>query len=332
MQDKIKNRPIFIVGCERSGTTMLRLILSSHKNIAIPPQTKFFKKLYKRRLFFGDLSKQKNRHKLIKWFYDNHDHKTKIIDLGIDSTDVQGSLNNSGYTLGSFLSAIPKLYSKKLNKIRWGDKHPYYIKYLPQLYKLFPDAQVIHLIRDGRDAVASLKRMPWWKQNSIFAMLNWQEAIQKGKLAVAKYKSDQFMEIRYEELIDDPVDSVKSICGFLNEEYSDDLLKFQKLSNEAVPDYKMKWHSATKNEINANSIGKWSKELETWEIALFNKKFKKELDLNGYDIPNDVQSISLEIYFRYLFTKIHYKYLQYGTTLVDKILSLLYRWDLDYRN
>ena len=332
MQDKIKNRPIFIVGCERSGTTMLRLILSSHKNIAIPPQTKFFKKLYKRRLFFGDLSKQKNRHKLIKRFYDNHDRNTKIIDLGIDKTDIHCSLSKSSDTLGSFLSVIPKLYLQNHNKARWGDKHPYYIKYLPQLYKLFPDAQVIHIIRDGRDAVASLKRMPWWKQNSIFAMLNWQEAIKKGLVAKSKYNSDQFMEIRYEDLIDDPVKSVKSICSFLGEDYSDDLLKFQKLSKEAIPNYKMKWHSATKNEINSSSIGKWSKELEPWEIALLNKKFNKELILYDYDITNNVASISLKIYFRYLFTKIHYKYLQHGTVLVDKLLSVLYRWDLDYRN
>lgn len=332
MQDNSKIRPIFIVGCERSGTTMLRLILSSHKNIAIPPQTKFFKKLYKRRLFFGNLSKQKNRHKLIKWFYENHNHKTKIIDLEIDITDIQGGLNKSGDTLGSFLSVIPKLYLQKHGKIRWGDKHPYYIKYLPQLYKLFPDAQVIHIIRDGRDAIASLKRMPWWKQNSIFAMLNWQEAIRKGQIAKRKYSSGQFIEIRYEDLIFDPINSINTVCQFLNEEYSDDLLKFQKLSKEAVPDYKMKWHSATKKEINASSVGKWFKELESWEIVLFNNKFNKELALHGYDIPNDIASVSLKIYFRYLLTKIHYKYLQYGTAFADKLLSLLYRKDLDYRN
>ena len=283
-------------------------------------------------MFFGNLSKDKNRHKLIKWFHDNHDRRTKIIDLGIDRWDIQAGLSKCGNSLGAFLSTIPKLYAEKNWKTRWGDKHPYYIKYLPQLYKLFPDAQVIHIIRDGRDAVASLKRKPWWKQNSIFAMLNRQEAIHKGQRAKKKYDVNAFMEIHYEDLIDDPVNSVRAVCDFLNEEYSDDLLEFHKLSNSAVPDYKMKWHSATKKEINSSSIGKWEKELEPWEIALFNKKFGKELIGNNYKIPNDVSSIPLKTYFKYLFTKIHYKYLQYGTAFIDRILSALYRWDLDYRN
>ncbi len=53
---------------------------------------------------------------------------------------------------------------------------------------------------------------------------------------------------------------------------------------------------------------------------------------NNYSIQNDVRPITLNIYFKYLSAKIHYKYLQYATTLVDRIISLLYRWDLDYRN
>ena len=332
MQDKHNNRPIFIVGCERSGTTMLRLILCSHKNIAIPPQTKFVKKLYKRRLFYGDLSKPNNRHKLIKWFYHNHNRKTKLIDLEIDRTDIQSGLNNSGNTLGSFLATIPILYSKKQAKARWGDKRPYYIKYLSQLYELFPDAQVIHIIRDGRDTVASLMRMPWWKNNSIFAMLNWQEAIQKGNAAKTNYDRHSYMEVRYEDIIDDPTNSIKTICEFLNEEYSDDLLDFHQLSDSAVPDYKMEWHSATKKKLNSSSIGRGTKELDAWEIALFNKKFRKELLANGYNIPTKEYSISLGKHLKYLITKIHYKYLQYSISIADKILALFYRWDLDYRN
>ena len=138
MNEKNKNRPIFIVGCERSGTTMLRLILCSHKNIAIPPQTKYIKKLYKRRFLFGDLSKEKNRNKLKNWFSNNHDKKTKLIDMDIGKNDIQNELEVAGNTIGSYLATILKLYSQNNNKVRWGDKHPYYIKYLPQITQIIP--------------------------------------------------------------------------------------------------------------------------------------------------------------------------------------------------
>ena len=325
------NRPIFIVGCERSGTTMLRLILCSHKNIALPPQTKYIKKLYKRRILFGDLSKEKNRKKLQEWFYNNHNKRTKLIDLEIDRDIIQDELRSAGNTLGAYLSVILKLYSEKNGKVRWGDKHPYYIKYLSQLYQLFPDAQVIHIIRDGRDAVASLKKMPWWKNNSVYAMLNWQEAIQNGKKALQKYYPNQFMEIRYEDIIDNPQESIHQVCDFLREDFSDDLLKFHKIADKSIPSYKMDWHSGAKKEINAMSIGRWSKDLEDWEVSLISKKMKKELSQYKYDFRVSPNRIPLSIYIKYLIIRIRYKINQYGTIMMDWIMSIFYRWELDHR-
>lgn len=331
MQDNNKNHPIFIVGCERSGTTMLRLILCMHKNILIPPQTKYIKKLYKRRLKYGDLSKDKNRYKLIDWFNNNNDKRTKLIDLDLNKNEIHSELTIAGNSLGAFLSVILKLYAKKFKKYRWGDKHPYYIKYLPQLFKLFPDAQVIHIIRDGRDAVASLKRMPWWKKSSIYAMLNWQEAIRKGETAKKKYTRDQYLEIKYEDIIDSPEDIIKTVCEFISEEYSDSLLEFHKIVDKSIPSYKMNWHSATKSKINTQSVGRWQNELTTWEISLFNRKLKNELTVHNYKISERKKSIPIKIRIRFVVTKLRYKFNQYGIALVDKIISFFYRWDLDYR-
>jgi len=325
------NRPIFIVGCERSGTTMIRLILHSHANIAIPPQTKFIKKLYKRRFYFRNLSKQKNRKKIAKWFSDNHNKNTKIVDLGLNPNDIQSEILKSGNSLGAFLSTVFKLYSKQENKIRWGDKHPYYIKYLDQLFKLFPNAQVVHIIRDGRDAVASLKSMPWWKNNSIYSMLNWQEAISNGKDAKLKYGSNQFIELRYEDIIHEPENNINILCKFLGENFSPKMLEFYKIADSAVPEYKMLWHSDTKKQINSKKIGRWQKDLEPWESALINQKMKKELALHNYELPNSPGKISYSKLICYFTIKLRYKTIQYSTSLLDKVLSLFYPWPLDYR-
>ena len=324
-------RPIFIVGCERSGTTMLRLILHSHANIAIPPQTKYIKKIYKRRLFWGNLSKHKNRNKIIKWFYNNHNKKTKIIDLGLNPNDIKSEMIKSGNSLGAILSTIFQLYSSQQNKSRWGDKHPYYIKYLDQLFELFPDAQVIHIIRDGRDAVASLKSMLWWKNNSIYSMFNWQEAILNGKKAKLKYSSDQFTEIRYEDIIEEPEKNIKKLCYFLEENFSPNMLDFYKIAGTAVPDYKMDWHSDTKQQMNSKKIGRWQNDLEKWESNLMHQKMKEELSINDYAIPNSQDKIPFGKSIKYLTNKLHYKTTQYFVLMMDKIISVFYPWPLDYR-
>ena len=90
---KLTDQPIFIVGCERSGTTMLRLMLNEHSNIALPPQTKFSRKLYKRRLLFGDLGKAKNRDKIIQWMMQKKTN-TKLIDLKLDFKILEDPITN----------------------------------------------------------------------------------------------------------------------------------------------------------------------------------------------------------------------------------------------
>ena len=125
-------RPIFIVGSERSGTTLLRLMLHAHPRIAIPPQTKYVKKLYKRRLLFGNLAREDNRQKLARWFLAHFDASTKLDDLDIDPAVVRSAVQAT-HSLGAALAQPLIAYAAKYDKLRWGDKRPYYIKYLDKL-------------------------------------------------------------------------------------------------------------------------------------------------------------------------------------------------------
>ncbi|SVB09859.1 uncharacterized protein METZ01_LOCUS162713, partial [marine metagenome] len=125
---RLSNQPIFIVGCERSGTTILRLMLNEHSRIALPPQTKFSRKLYKRRLMFGDLLKKENRKRIIKWLLERKNN-TKLTDLQLnDGLLVQ--IWEKCATLGDMIATVFQQYSLSRNKPRWGDKRPYYIRYI----------------------------------------------------------------------------------------------------------------------------------------------------------------------------------------------------------
>ena len=133
---KLTDQPIFIVGCERSGTTMLRLMLNEHSNIALPPQTKFSRKLYKRRLLFGDLGKAKNRDKIIQWMMQKKTN-TKLIDLKLDFKILE-EIWRKCRTLGEITGTVFHQYSVVRNKPRWGDKRPYYIRSSLNLLSYIP--------------------------------------------------------------------------------------------------------------------------------------------------------------------------------------------------
>ncbi|MFC1747056.1 sulfotransferase [Candidatus Neomarinimicrobiota bacterium] len=323
-------RPIFIVGCERSGTTLLRLMLHSHPNIAIPPQTKFSRKLYKRRIYFGNLRKAGNRTRLARWFSNHFNANTKLIDLGLSRSEIEEAIYLAAPTFGSILGAIFRLYAQKWSKPRWGDKRPYYIKYLPVLYRLFPGAQVIHLIRDGRDCVASLKGMPWWREGEMGAILNWREAIRHGKRARGRYRSDQFIELRYEDLVTQAEEQLRRICSFLGETFDPRMLAFQDIASKTVPAYKIQWHARTQQALDSSAIGKWHKKLTPWEVALMQYAAGKELEEHGYLLSTGADSLSPSIRIKFLARVVlrGMSHAAYG--LVDRFLSVCYPWPLAY--
>ena len=332
MFDKNNKRPIFIMGCERSGTTMLRLMLHNHPNIALPPQTKFMKKIYKRRILFGNLGKEKNRQKLITWLF-KHDgiKSTRLVDMVLDRDAIKYHILNANPALGSILSVLFKLYSEKFHKSRWGDKRPYYIKYVDQLLALFPDAQIIHLIRDGRDCMASLKQMPWWQKSSLYTILHWREAIRQGSRARRKLNTSQYFELRYEDLVTDPEQWLKKVCHFLEEDYTPEMLMFQDLAKIAVPECKIGWHAATRKQINTHSIRKWKTDLATWEQTIFNRVAANELRLFGYTHSNQHTAIPISIWIKYYIILIIYVFDRQSKRMLDGFISLFYPWPLDHR-
>ncbi|MDP6456555.1 MAG: sulfotransferase [Candidatus Marinimicrobia bacterium] len=322
-------RPIFIVGSERSGTTLLRLMLHAHPRIAIPPQTKYVKKLYKRRLLFGNLAREDNRQKLARWFLAHFDASTKLDDLDIDPAVVRSAVQAT-HSLGAALAQPLIAYAAKYDKLRWGDKRPYYIKYLDKLRTLFPDAQVIHLIRDCRDVVASLKHMPWWKSDTIYSILNWKEAIERGLEARQSTKLDEYLELRYEDLVDEPERELQRVCQFLSESYAPEMLHYSDIARYAVPDYKMAWHAATRQPLSRDSIERWKVELSAAEISLIEWSCGKELEAMGYTLSGSAAP-DRRARSAFRFAGWSYRIKRCAIDTADSLISLIYRREMSYR-
>ena len=154
------DRPIVIVGCARSGTTLLQAMVHSHARLAMPPENRFVMPVYRNRATFGDLREAANRDAVADAVVARR--AGKFADLRLDADAVRRRMHEVPPTIGSLLGAVLEAYARRFGRQRWGDKRPNYIKSLDDVLALFPDAQIVHMIRDGRDCVASLKRMPWW--------------------------------------------------------------------------------------------------------------------------------------------------------------------------
>ena len=322
---KLSDQPIFIVGCERSGTTVLRLMLNEHSKIALPPQTKFSRKLYKRRMLFGDLSNGKNNDKIIDWILERETN-IKLIDLKLDNNHLRESWEDCT-TIGEITGTVFQQYSQTRHKSRWGDKRPYYIRYIPQLLKLYPDARIIHVIRNGHDCIASLKRMPWWNKNSIHSMLNWRHSIRMGVKAAGAFK-DQFLEVRYEDIVRHPETQLKKICDFINVKYESGMLEFHLNTEINIPGYKKEWHHKTFKPLSDDAIDKGKEQLSENELILFSWCAGEELNLWNYDIKKGKLSFSLK-YFKEWVKFYSNIFLEKA---IDRLIDVFYFYPMSYNN
>ena len=147
----LAERPFFIVGNPRSGTTLMRFMLSSHPRIYIPEETGFLVKLSSlagRRLSRSETKKVVERvgRMNVEW-----------LDIVEDFDAFYDGLAEPRLTC--VLDSLYRIRISPYNAQRWGDKGPAYVSHIPALNKIFPDAQFIHMIRDGRDSTVSLEAL-----------------------------------------------------------------------------------------------------------------------------------------------------------------------------
>jgi hypothetical protein len=273
------HRPIFVVGCPRSGTTLLQQMLHCHPRIALPSETRFVHPAYQARRSFGDLEEEGNRRALGTWI--TRREGTKFGALGLDPDLIAQEIAAGPPTLGSALAIVFRAYAREHGRPRWGDKRPSYFRRVPVLRRMFPDAQFVHLVRDGRDAVASLRGMPWYGGDVYQAALTWREACDTGRRLADRLGPRTFYEFRYEDLVADPERELRALCGFLGEEYHPAMTEARRHARRTVPPERA-WHQRTHEAVNPDRVGAWTGRLEPWEISLVEHVLADRLLDRGY--------------------------------------------------
>ncbi len=273
------DRPIFVVGCPRSGTTMLSLMIHAHPRLAMPPESRFLLKTWRKREKYGDLSKPQQRMALAKSCVRTG---SKVRDLGLDPDETLQAILAAPPTIGSAFGTVFKMFADKHGAARWGDKRPAYYQEVDVLLRLFPDAQIVHIVRDGRANVASLKKMPWWPYDSIGSMAAWSQAEYCSQRNAKRLPADVFHVIRYESLVADPEPVLRELCAFLGEEFVPAMLEPNEV-RDVVPEKKT-WHGNLKQSVNTDRVESWRKGLEPWELGLMETVLRRKLKRWDYQL------------------------------------------------
>jgi hypothetical protein len=225
----VSQKPIFIGGLIKSGTSLLRAMLGQHSQISSGLETYWFDMNWKAKSrdqltetglptrYEDSLDQQLER---IGGFFDIKQDELKLIKTLSDSPE-------------NFLDRLMVSYSKNLNKQRWVEKTPGNILHIPRILKYWPTAQFLVCARSPLDVYSSCLEAGRWNDVETFVGL-WRryyeafnDATQQGYLA-----KKNVMLIHYEHLTEDPSSLFQKICSFLDLPFQEDMSKYKGQSDD----------------------------------------------------------------------------------------------------
>jgi hypothetical protein len=214
--------PFFVVGCPRSGTTLLRWMLEEHPRLAIPPEAEWLVEVAPH------------------WSEERHEQVLDEIighwrypDWELPAEEARAAVARRRPTsYAELVATLFGLYAARQGKPRWGDKTPSNVLHLDLLDRLFGDAVFVHVIRDGREVAASLTEQGWTDAGIVDHADWWRECVTAGRLAGRRLGPERYCEIRLEDLVADPEKGLRRVCAGIGEPYTPRMLGYTRRSTE----------------------------------------------------------------------------------------------------
>jgi Sulfotransferase family len=271
--------PFFIVGNDRSGTTMLRLILDRGPDVAIPPESMFltdFASAFDEGVPADAAAAQRLTEQV--W---NHP-KVRLWQLPGAPPPVPAGL--SARDAYRWIAEAPfKAYAARHGKARWGDKTPHYVHHVDHLLRVWPRARFVVLVRDGRDVALSLRRMPFGPNNAWAAAQWWARGIRAGERAQLEHPG-AVLTTRYEDLAREPEREVPRICEYLGLSYAPEMLALERADRSKIVPEQASWFPTIFDGINTRAVGRWQREMPRRDQRLFAALAAPELARLGYNV------------------------------------------------
>jgi hypothetical protein len=295
-------RPIFIVGPGRSGTTLMRSLLSAHSRIAVTPETHFMSWAEQRGLEQGAPQD-------FEAFWEDYKAWTRFQDLEVDAAQCRELIERQGEnSFRAIFHAVLLAYRAKAGKERVGEKTPGHTRFLSKLLSWYPDAQVIVMSRDPKAVVASQLRTHYVRKR--LGPISLRHGIVTGNRTheIAYYADDwtkiftehlapwhgdpRFHRVHYEALVQNPEREMRAICSFLDEPYEPAMLTRRTseevhppagaMNDEKMEEWRQKHHAQSRAPISTDSLDKWKHHLSGVEVAMIEGQCNTTMRRLGY--------------------------------------------------
>ena len=274
---------VFVLGCPRSGTTVLYHMLLSAGNFAVyRAESNVFSVLQPH---FGNLRSESNRRELLdKWL------KSKLFQVsGLDASSIGKKILADCHVAGDFLRTFMEETARAQGVERWADCTPDHLLYMREIKREIPDALFVHIIRDGRDVALSYAKQGWaypfpWDrgQQLTVAGLYWEWIIRRGQVHGRRLGRDYY-ELHYEDLIEKPRETLLALSHFLGQELDYDHIQRVGIGSVSEP------NSSFRSGHDFRPVRRWAEQMSREQLVVVEALIGDFLRGLGYELATDAK-------------------------------------------
>ena len=253
--------PVFILGCPRSGTTVLYHMLLSAGNFAVyRAESNVFSILQPR---FGNLRSESHRRELLRYWI-----KSKLFQVsGLDAAAISEKVLKECRSPGDFLRIVMGETALAQGVERWADCTPDHLLYIPQIKREIPNALIVHIIRDGRDVALSYAKQGWahpfpWDRNQQLAVaaLYWKWIVSHGR-EYGRAVGEDYYELHYEDLVERPRETLCGLAEFVGQELDYDRIQHVGIGSVSAP------NSSFSSGQDFRPVRRWAKQMNSEQLS-----------------------------------------------------------------
>ncbi len=275
--------PIFIIGTERSGSNLLRLILNAHSRIAVPHPPHILRYFAPIEAGYGDLEAEEP-------FARMADDMLLLLRVHIHPWGIpidRQRLLAEARPRDAF-GLLCGLYDQFLwscGKARWGCKSTFMIDHVERVRQRFDDPRFVLLVRDPRDVAVSSRKSVFSPFHPWFTARLWAEQQHTG-LQLLDRLPEQVLLLRYEDLLDDPVAAVRKLCSFLDEPFEEGMLSYHKTDAAQQCSHLSESWRNTASPVMRSNHGKYRQGLSARELRQVEAVCAPLMDRLGYQLEH----------------------------------------------
>lgn len=276
----ISTRPIFVAGSARSGTTLLQSALGAHARIAAPPELYFVTRISSLADYYGDLRDDAALERALR-----DTLGFVLLDpLRLDVESLLAEAKAGPRSYGGLLSSVVHHIAASWGKQRWSDKTPWQSPAV--VWELLPDAQVVHIVRDPRDVIASSLEAPWIEDRPLELARAWRRFNTSATQQGASAGPSRYHRIRYEDLVADPESVLRLVCAFLQEDFDPAMLDpAARAVSGTIVDAAAPWQQEVASPIGASRVGRYVDVLTRRDRCLIAPVIDRSTLAFGYEAP-----------------------------------------------